>query len=281
MRKSSDKAIKKPSARTAPLKTLPTAEVRIGTFVVHPYRVYVPQMSDDNNANLRDKIRELGVPTAFVTIDVQDRIIDGRSQLRACLEVGVEPKFDRTRREDSANMVLESMAGTPYTKAQCTLVAARLMDPLIEEAKARQKLGKHLGEKFPKGKSADLAAKSVPGTNGKFVRAARMLVEGKSRIVRLIEDGTLPRMSQVMTLASMETDEQGKAISRLRGGESPDLVFAKPKQVDDVWLTPEDIVEAIRAAFYGEIVCNPCSSSEGGGLRACHPCIHDPPRRLK
>ena len=271
MRKTSDKAIKKPSARSKVSTTLPTAEVRIGKFIVHPYRELVPAMPNDNYKNLRDKIQKLRAPTAFVTIDSQDRIIDGRSQLRACLEVEVEPKFDRTTRQDIANMILESMAGTPYTRAQCTLMAARLMDPLIEEAQARQKSGKHLGENFPRGKSADLAAKAVTGTNGKFVRAARLLVEAKSEIVGLIDDGTLPRMNQVITLASMEPDFQRKAISRLRGGESPDLVFAKPKQVDDVWLTPEDIAEAVRAAFYGEIVCDPCSSSEGDDfVRATH-----------
>lgn len=80
---------------------------------------------------------------------------------------------------------------------------------------------------------------------------------------------------------SLEPEEQKKTISRLRGGESPDLVFAKPKQVDDVWLTPEDIVEAVRAAFYGEIVCDPCSTMEGGGLHSRHARLHDRARWLK
>jgi hypothetical protein len=92
----------------------------------------------------------------------------------ACLSLGLRPKMVVSERVDFAWLVIDSINRTSYTSAQRTLIAARLLEPLEAEARARQgTAGKPLPKKFRKGEAAEIAAKAVGKTNAPYVREAR------------------------------------------------------------------------------------------------------------
>jgi hypothetical protein len=236
-------------------------------------------MSAEDYADLLETVIDLKRPTAPIRVDRKNRIIDGRAQLRACIEAGIDPtpyvERDRYEGTDYATEVWNSMKGSRYTRAQVTLVGAILMGPLKAE-KARQR-GLGVREKFPKvkaGKAADVAADGLSGTNGKYVALLEPMVQQRKYrdLIGLIEDGTLPQMTQVFDIAEMTPAKRERTIERLRAGETPAEVLPKPSVRDDLWLTPPNIIAAIREAFGGKIACDPCAPIEGGSyVNATHP----------
>lgn len=249
------------------------AEVRIGSYVVHPYRTFVPEMPAETLAALTDEIRAAGKPTGEVTVDAHGRILDGRAQLRACLAAGVAPRIVQSPSADwPALVVLRSMRRTHYTGAQCSLTAARLLGPFSKEARERQRTaGRALPKKFPKGGAATLAARAVGNTNVVYVRHAVRLLQTQPEIVKLIDAGFVPRMAQANALACLPDSRRNSAVRDIAAGKDVSLVIDRRRTVSDEWLTPEEIAAAVTAAFGGRIVCDPCASAGGSNVEATVP----------
>jgi len=244
------------------------AEVRIGPYVVHPYRAVIPEMDEKLLATLIEDTKARGQLYDF-TVDRQGRVIDGRAILRACLAAGIKPKAPAVYDgDDIATFVAGRVRRAIVSKAEYALIAARLMGPLEREARERQMSGKRVGKEFPKGKPAEIAARAVGNTNHVHVRLARDIIKTHPEIVELIEGRFIKRMAHVEILCKLNPRKLKTSIAKIRAGEDPSLVLRESKPVDDLWLTPEDIVVAVREAFGGEIKCDPCAASKGSVVRA-------------
>jgi hypothetical protein len=71
-------------------------------------------------------------------------------------------------------------------------------------------------------------------------------------------------MSHAKTLAGFAPAKYRRSVERIDNGEEPSFVLRESKPSDDLWLTPENIVIAVRAAFDGKIMCDPCAPLEKG-----------------
>jgi hypothetical protein len=228
--------------------------VTIGSYEVHPFRRFVPEKPHDEYLDLVEFIRKFGQPYPIVR-DVEGRILDGRANLRAVLELGLSPIFrEPPISEGFAALVLASMKGTSYGTAAIALAAARLYDEIETESK-----------KFT-GRVADAAGSAAGGSNAPYVYDAREYLERKdaAEVIAAVDMGEVKRFSHVRALMSLDDAARAKALQRIRGGTDPAVVLRDAGQRNgDEWYTPPDVVAAITWAFDGEIMCDPCSPISG------------------
>jgi DNA N-6-adenine-methyltransferase Dam len=234
---------------------------RIGKYVVHPFRAMVPDAKEETYQRLLAGIREHGQRYPILT-DAEGRVVDGRARLRACLELGLEPKFEREQRTDLAMFTLDTMMDRVwYSKAQAVVVAASLMEHLELEAAAKKRR-EHTGEvreNFPKGRAAQIAVDAVGIGNYKDVAKAAKMLKSDPDIIELIRAGKIDRMTDAYRIAALQGEHREKVLSEIHKGAVPAIALRDARSKDDLWLTPRHIAEAIRAAFEGTIVCDPCS----------------------
>lgn len=247
----------------------------IDKWVVHPYRVLVPEMPQEKLDILTQRTRLKGKQRYAIWTDEQERILDGRAQLRACLAAGVKPVFSVSDMADEpAWAVMESITRTNYTGGQCSLIAESLLGPLENEARDRQRTG---GKPLPKifgkvkGEAVQIAAKAVGKTNAVYVREIARLKKSCPEVIPYIQNGLIPRVPDATKIAAMDEAPRKSALKALDKGTDISLVIDRRKKADDEWNTPEDICEAIRAAFDGEIVCDPCDSAKPSKVKATLP----------
>jgi hypothetical protein len=68
--------------------------MKIGDWELHPACVNMPPLEPAEFAKLRDSIRELGQLEPIVRWGSDGSVLDGRHRLAACVELGVEPRFE-------------------------------------------------------------------------------------------------------------------------------------------------------------------------------------------
>jgi hypothetical protein len=247
-----------------------TADVMIDKWVVHPYRALVPEMPKEKLDILTQRTRLKGKQRYAIWTDEQERILDGRAQLRACLAAGVTPVLSISDMADEpAWAVMESITRTHYTGGQCSLIAESLLIPLAVEARDRQRTaGKPLPKELGKGEAVQIAAKAVGKTNAVYVREITRLKKSCPEVIPYIQNGLIPRVPDATKIAAMDEAPRKSALKALDKGTDISLVIDRRKKADDEWNTPEDICEAVRAAFDGEIVCDPCDSEKPSKVKA-------------
>lgn len=251
--------------------TEPTAdpsEVRIGDYVVHPLRRFVPEHSPAQIDAYVESMRTLG-QIHQITLDEQGRIMDGRATLRVCLRLGLTPRFAPEQvREKHAEFVLQSMAGYPYTVAQKIFAAAHLLDSLKRDRK------KFTGS----GRLTEVAAKYIGGGSApNITRAAAILKSIETardpqekawlqESVGLVQRGLIHQFQHVEDLIAVPPDRRQDVLAKLLAPNAePGRILREIRTVTgDEWYTPRDIAAAITWAFGGEIACDPCYPSNGG-----------------
>jgi hypothetical protein len=91
-----------------------------------------------------------------------------------------------------------------------------------------------------------------------------MLAENPD-VVRLIREGKIESMTHAINFDDASPAKRVSIAERLDAGDEENEVFPKPKEVDDLWLTPPKIIAAIKNAFGGEIALDPCSPEPKDG----------------
>ena len=61
-------------------------------YEIHELAALIPEMSADEFRGLCDDIRTNGLIEPIVLYE--DRVLDGRHRYRACIETGIEPRFE-------------------------------------------------------------------------------------------------------------------------------------------------------------------------------------------
>ncbi len=144
----------------------------------HPAALLLPQMTDDEYAGLKADIAANGQRHPVVVH--LGLVLDGRHRLRACEDLGIDPKFEDFTGGDPIAFVLSAnVHRRSLTASQRAAVAVEAEALFAEQATKRMKAGKKTNPAadLPQGQALDHAAKATGASrrsaqNAKAVKAA-------------------------------------------------------------------------------------------------------------
>ena len=167
-----------------------------------------PLMNADELDALAADIKQNGLQNPILLFE--NKVLDGRNRLRACVKAEVEPKFAQWNSKNISPFdfaVSQNLVRRHLTRDQQTALAAKLKPLFEKEARERQiAAGKHgqrggRGHKKAKpsaqtgakgsGKSAARAARLFPDVSQRAVEQVSALEKWKPGIRKQIEDGEI------------------------------------------------------------------------------------------
>lgn len=118
-------------------------------YTIHPWAQKVPEMSPRDYAELKAWIKSIGQQHPIITC--KGAIADGRNRLKACLELGIEPRFEEyTGTLPIEQYILSTNIRRNLTKLQREQMMADFAPAIIpqidEEMEKRQTVGLRKGE---------------------------------------------------------------------------------------------------------------------------------------
>jgi hypothetical protein len=185
------------------------------------------------------------------------KILDGRNRLKACLELGIRPRYTELAtlpRESPLMYVLSTNLHRRHLRpSQLAMVGARARAYFDVEASARRAKHYDVGRSAqPRGDARDLAGGAV-GVSGKSIDfATRVLSKGVSELVRACDSGLMP-VSTGAKLAELPAGEQ-RALLRARKTElgyalkNKDLRRGKPDLPQTLASLKRDTLRAATSA---------------------------------
>ncbi|MCS7466543.1 hypothetical protein NZK35_07795 [Stieleria sp. ICT_E10.1] len=113
---------------------------KIGNYEIHSAANLVPMMDLDEMNDLEESISQDGLKEPIVMLD--GKVLDGRNRLCACLNVGVEPKFNQLNSDDVPDPVefvlIKNLIRRHLSKSQLSMIAAEIVKVEAILAKERQ-----------------------------------------------------------------------------------------------------------------------------------------------
>jgi hypothetical protein len=118
-----------------------TQNAELGRFVIHPAATHFPDLPDKEFDELKRDIAERGL--AEPILKKGNVVLDGRHRLRACQELGIEPRFLEFEGDDeAAEIASRNIFRRHLTNDQRVAILAKVLGPkLAQEAEARMKAG--------------------------------------------------------------------------------------------------------------------------------------------
>lgn len=192
----------------------------------------IPGMSGAQYQVLRDDIKERGLINEIVLYE--GAILDGKHRHRACVDLGIEPRFREYEGTDPAGFVFSiNVAHRHLEKGQLAMAGAKLKSYYAAKAKARQSdAGKErhgqLVETLPQadsGKARDQAALKV-GVSGRSVDMAEHIIKkGVPKLIKMVEEGEIS-LNKGLSIASMPKARQERVVA-MPSGKSIRLAISK------------------------------------------------------
>ena len=183
-----------------------------------------PSMSEAQFAALRDDIKANGLLTPIVMFE--GKVLDGRHRLRACQELGIDPRFEQyegTEEQAASYVCSVNVARRHMNPAQLGICAAKLKGWFAERAKARQQAGLKNGAApvqtnwserggGDQGNAREQAAKAVGVGSGTVHRAEVVLRDAVKEVVSKVEEGGMS-LHEAFTVSSLPVDTQRRIAS--------------------------------------------------------------------
>jgi transcriptional regulator with XRE-family HTH domain len=90
----------------------------------HPLASYYPAMPDEDFGSLKESIRLQGLLDPITLYE--DRVLDGRHRLRACLELGIQPRHENYEGDDPLGFVIAKHSRRNLSTGQKAVIAHRM-----------------------------------------------------------------------------------------------------------------------------------------------------------
>lgn len=206
----------------------------------HPAAALMPAMSDDEYAALRADVDAHGLLVPIVLHE--GKVLDGRHRLRACRELGIEPRYETFAGDDPlAYVVATNLHRRHLTAAQRAALAVEILPTLEEAARKRQAalagtrpngtpdLGAKLHEgsgraggdtrtlgaklRTPSSRS-DEAVASLTGASGRYVSEAKRINAAAPDVLDAVKGGRLD-MATAKAAAKLPEAERAKLLTGL------------------------------------------------------------------
>jgi hypothetical protein len=220
----------------------------IGEYEIHPVAALFPLLEGEQYEKFKASIQEQG---QLETIKVQgDLLIDGRNRLRACLDLGIEPRVEEFIGDDMAAghyILAANLFRRHLRDDQRAFIAAKALRLITaKQAQARQLTGKSPdGEAGGRGHAKNLRPNSDEGlrdhrtanknsTRGQMAQiiktprnkvdqAIRVVDHGTPELQQQVEVGTIPLKDAVKQLPPshrLRVDQLHRPETRLRSAQS-------------------------------------------------------------
>lgn len=199
---------------------------------LHPACSALPELSPERYAELVESIREHGQEDPIIVHD--GVVLDGRHRLRACGELGIEPRLEEWdgRGGDPVSFIALKQIRRDMTVSQRAAWAAEYVLPAEEEKAAERKASTlRQGdaapdmEAFPhrdEGTARDKAGEAA-GVSGRSVGEAKKIRDTSSELFEEVKSGNLSlaeaarRQKIAEKIQAFPEDERPKAEKFLRG----------------------------------------------------------------
>ncbi len=203
------------------------------TLTVHPLALLIPQMTEEEYAELKNDIKDNGLLTPITLFE--DKILDGRHRYQACQELNIEPAIDYYNGTTPAHYVLsKNIFRRSLNGTQKAGVAAKIQ-PYYEKENPPGRPKKGGTNSTFNSKNRDLAG-SVIGVSGRYVDKYKKLVAEKPELQAKLDSGEIT----------------------ITGAEKESLMLSS---MSNEWYTPSKYVEAARAVM-GSFDIDPASNEE-------------------
>ena len=171
---------------------------------IHPAAKVFPEMSGADYEALKADIAEHGLLVPIVTWRKDGSVLDGRHRLRACEELGIDPRAQLWEGDSPTAYVLSAnLRRRHLTPSQAAAVAVEALPLLEEEAKERQRAGQASGgrghrKEPPPNDLGDVSAHSgeavakaaeACGTNRQYVADAKKIKEADPEAFEAVKRG--------------------------------------------------------------------------------------------
>ena len=178
----------------------------------HPLAMLFPPLDDAEFEALREDIREYGLREPITVLE--NKILDGIHRYKACLAVGVEPRFRPYEGDSPLAFVLGlNLRRRHLTPTQRAVVAARVMPEFEAEARANMSRGGQGLADLPPAHSRDRAA-AVVGVSSRLVgSAAQILDRGVPELVAAVERDQV-KVSAAAAIAGLREKQQANLVAQ-------------------------------------------------------------------
>lgn len=238
--------------------------MNIGGYETHAVADIYPLMDGDEFADLVADVRAHGLraPIWRVLVDGETFILDGRNRLRACLDAGVEPRFqDYDGPTDLAALVSfsrsQNLARRHLTPSQAALIAAKCKELYEEAARLRQisaqnntraKAVQARMPELPPGQARDHAARDH-GVSPRMVEyGSTVLKRGTDEVIEAVERGELA-LTAAAELVELEPSAQREVLDAVR--DSPRKLRSILRQRETARVNQEEVAKRVENAPAG------------------------------
>jgi len=253
-------------------------------FSYHSHADLFPLLDGHEFDALVNDVKTNGLQIPIVLHD--GKILDGRNRHRACLQAGVEPRFEEFDGDDDdalALVVSLNLTRRHLTTPQRAALALTLL-PMEREQARRRMLAGGCGEEHPpqdpaggiaKGEAMAIAGARV-GISKETVRQAARVAEAAPDVIEAMRDGVVRSMPEAERLAGFDVERRTAVIGRMRDegirlkdADTVSTVWARGSGSCE-WYTPVEILRCARDVMGGAFDLDPASSREAQDTVQAH-----------
>ncbi|MGD0153994.1 MAG: DNA methyltransferase [Thermacetogeniaceae bacterium] len=192
-----------------------------------------PEMAVDEFSYLVNDIREHGQLEPISVIAETNQVIDGRHRLKACLELGIEPKIREVACSDEYDVICYVRSANATRRhldaGQRAAVAAEMMDLLKEAAHKRQLAGLKQFAPAPADvtdvafchdglrRSRDIAAAAMQ-VSSRYVGSANKVRKADQEVFARVKAGQI-ELQDGLKLIKTPDEMRARAIGKMDAGE--------------------------------------------------------------
>jgi ParB-like chromosome segregation protein Spo0J len=183
-------------------------------YEIHAVANLFPPMGESEYIAFREGIRAIGQTDPIWTW--QGKVIDGRHRLRACNELGIEPKICEWDGLGSliAFVVARNLTRRHLDESQRAMVAARLKPALEQDARQRVLAGKELDPQtnLSGGQTRAQAGEVLNVSGTSVTNACRVLKLGIPELISAVDRAEIA-VSKAALIAQFTKEQQAKILA--------------------------------------------------------------------
>lgn len=243
--------------------------------MIHEVANMFPMMSAEEFAALKADINDNGQQEDIWLHPDDNSIIDGRNRYKACIELGITPKFKTWHGVGSlVNFVSAlNLHRRHLDSSQKAMISVRAKNMYAEEARKRQAAGHFNAPQYvdvpvqenfpeldtPKGQARDKAAEQF-GTNARYVSFAEKVKRTDEAVANMVVQGQV-NMPSAVALVELAEPYRKEAIEKIEKGEKPKkAIQAVKKRIQ------KEKAQSVPTGTYNVILADPPWQYDNTGL---------------
>jgi transposase len=183
-------------------------------YKIHPAADKFPLIQGKEFEELKEDIKSKG---QLEPIEMHNgEVIDGRNRLKACLDIGIEPKIQEWKGTGSVidYIISKNIMRRNLNESQRSIIAAELVPMFAKEAEERQRAGKKgVDANLHKGSSNGKAASQLNVSARSVANAKKVLDKGTNELKEAVKSGKVA-VSTAAKVAELPKEKQKEAVKK-------------------------------------------------------------------